>query len=119
MLHAFLFGPDKLTFLSLDEKPNRFNACGGDKVWAIRGQKAVKCKELRAMLLDRWTSITAVFSRRHPAALLPNGEWRPKWAALFRAVEGSRIDLTSPDDRRAQILFAPVSYTHLTLPTKA
>ena len=51
VLHECLYGPDKLTFVSLDEKPNRFNACGGDKVYAIRGQKAVKCKELRAMLL--------------------------------------------------------------------
>ena len=59
------------------------------------------------MLLDRWTSITAVFSRRHPAATLPSGEWQPKWTALFKARDGSRINLTLPDARRAQVLFAP------------
>ena len=47
VFHALLFGADKITFLSMDEKPYRFNACGGDKVWGIRGQKSVKCKELR------------------------------------------------------------------------
>ena len=106
VFHEFLFGPDKLTFVSMDEKPYRFNACGGDKVWAIRGQKAVKCKELRAMLLSRWTGITVVFSRRHPAACLPDGKWQPRWTALFKAIDGSRCDITSPDSR-CQVLFAP------------
>ena len=52
VFHEALFGPDKLTLISLDEKPYRFNACGGDKVWATRGQKAVKCKELRTISLN-------------------------------------------------------------------
>ena len=105
VFHELLFGPDKLRFVSMDEKPYRFNACGGDQVWATRGQKSVKCKELRAMLLSRWTGITAVFSRRHPAATLPNGKWEPKWAALFKAKDGSRCGLTSPSSR-CQVLFA-------------
>ena len=37
VFHAALFGPGHLTFMSMDEKPYRFNACGGDKVWAFRG----------------------------------------------------------------------------------
>ena len=99
VFHALLSGADKLTFVSLDEKPYRFNACGGDKVWAIRGQKSVKCKELRGMLLERWTGITAVFSRRHAAATLPGGGCQPKWTALFKATDGSRCNVTSPDRR--------------------
>ena len=84
VFHELLFGPDKLTFVSMDEKPYRFNACGGDKVWAHRGQKAVKCKEVRGLLLKRWTGITAVFSRPIPAACLPDGTWQPRWTALFK-----------------------------------
>ena len=114
VFHEALFGPDKLTFVSMDEKPYRFNACGGDKVWATRGQKAVKCKELRAMLLSRWTGITAVFSRRHADACLPSGEWQPKWAALFRAKNGSRCEVTSPHSR-CQVLFA--EHGSVTTPT--
>ena len=43
VFHELLFGPNKLTFVSLGEKPNRFNACGGDTVLAIRGSLSVKC----------------------------------------------------------------------------
>ena len=39
VFHELLFGPDKLTFVSMDEKPYRFNACGGDDVWAVRGKR--------------------------------------------------------------------------------
>ena len=107
VFHELLFGAGKLTFLSMDEKPYRFNACGGDKVWAHRGQASVKAKELRAMLLERWTGITAVFSRRHDEACrFSTNKWEPKWAALFRAVDGSRIDLNLPDTR-CKVLFAP------------
>ena len=105
VFHELLFGPDKLTFVSMDEKPYRFNACGGDKVWGLRGQKSVKCKELRAMLLNRWTGITAVFSRKHSSACLPDGTWQPKWTALFRAKTGERCDVTSPS-ARCQVLYA-------------
>ena len=84
--------------MSLDEKPFRFNATGRKKLLAVRGQKLVKCKELRAMLLERWTGITAVFSRRHPSACLPDGTFRPKWAALFKAKDGSRMKLTPRTD---------------------
>jgi len=31
VFHELLFGPDKLTFVSMDEKPYRFNACGETK----------------------------------------------------------------------------------------
>ena len=48
------------TFESMDEKPYHFNACGGDKVFAARGQTSVKCKELKEKLVERWTAITAV-----------------------------------------------------------
>ena len=89
----------------MDEKPYRFNACGGDKVWAKRGQKSVKCKELRSALLERWTGITAVLSRRHESATIPGGGWQPKWAALFRAKTGERCNVTSPDPR-CQVLYA-------------
>ena len=41
VFHDLLFGPDKLTFVSMDEKPYRFNACGGDMGWGLRGQKSV------------------------------------------------------------------------------
>ena len=74
-------------------------------MWATRGQKSVKCKELRAMLLSRWAGITVVFSRRHPAATLPSGEWQPKWTALFKAKDGGRCGITSPSSR-CQVLFA-------------
>ena len=57
------------------------------------------------MLLSRWTGITAVFSRRYADACLPNGKWEPRWTALFRAIDGSRSDVTSTD-RRCQVLFA-------------
>ena len=105
VFHEALFGPDKLTFISMEEKPYRFNGCGGDKVLAPRGQKRVRCKELRAKLLERWTGITAVFSRRHPSATLPSGGWQPKWTALFRGTDGSRANLVSPSER-CQILWA-------------
>ena len=103
--HAALFGPGKLTFLSLDEKPYRFNANGGHKVWAFRGQRNVKCKEKRKDYLERWTGITAVFSNRHSSAEREGGGWQPNWAALFKGKDGSRSGLTPPDPS-VQILFA-------------
>ena len=36
--HEHLFGPGKLTFVSMNEKPCRFHSCGGDKVCVIRGR---------------------------------------------------------------------------------
>ena len=83
----------------------RFHGVGGDKVWAVRGTKHVKCKELRKALLERWTGITAVFSRPHPSATLVDGGWQPKWTALFDGKDGSRMDLHSPS-HRCQLLFA-------------
>ena len=66
----------------------------------------MKSRELRQQLLNRWTGTTAVFPRRHPSAVLPNGRFQPKWAALFKGVDGSRTDITPPS-RRCKVLFAP------------
>ena len=62
-LHAKLFGPDRLTFVSVDEKPFRFNACGEDQIWARRGATKKRVREKRVALLERWTGITACYSR--------------------------------------------------------
>jgi len=103
--HELLFGPGQLTFMSIDEKPYRFNAAGGDKVWSRRGQRSVKCKEKRVALLERWTGITAVFSQRYGESA-SDQKWQPKWAALFKAVDGTRCDVVSPHES-VQVLFAP------------
>ena len=103
--HELLFGPGHLTFMSIDEKPYRFNAAGGDKVWSRRGQRSVKCKEKRVALLERWTGITAVFSQIYGESA-SDKKWQPKWAALFKATDGSRCDVVSPDES-VQVLFAP------------
>ena len=57
------------------------------------------------MPLNRWTGITAVFSRPHPDATLPNGKCQPKWPALFKG-KGTRSNLTPPDPR-CKVPFAP------------
>ena len=107
VFHALLFGPGLLTFLSMDEKPYRFNCSGDDRVWARRGQKYVKAKEKRAQLLQRWTWITAVWSRLHASlATGANGQWMTKGGALFKGVDGSRTEVESPS-QRCQILYAP------------
>ena len=53
-------GSELHSFETIDEKPYRSNACGGDKVFAARGQKLVKCKELKEQREERWTAITPV-----------------------------------------------------------
>ena len=104
VFHELLFGAGRLTFLSIDEKPYRFNAAGGDKVWARRGQRSVRVLEKRVALLERWTGITGVYSQRYGESCSEE-KWLPKWAALFKAVDGSRTHVTPPNDS-VQILFA-------------
>ena len=65
VFHELLYGAGRLTFISSDEKPYRFNSAGGDKVWSRRGSRSAKCKETRVALLERWTGITAVYSQRY------------------------------------------------------
>ena len=107
--HELLYGKDKLTFVSVDEKPFRFNATTGDRVWALRGAKHVKCKEKRKDFLERWTGITAVYSRPYRGLAAQDGPdwqgWQPKWAALFKAKDGSRSGLVAPS-ADVKILFA-------------
>ena len=63
-------------------------------------------KELRQKLLERWTGITAVLSRRHPSLQIgPNGEWLPKWASLSKGKDGCRMHLEKPS-KRCQLLYA-------------
>ena len=104
VFHELLFGAGRLTFLSMDEKPYRFNAAGGDKVWARRGQRSVRCMEKRVALLERWTGITGVYSQQYGESY-SELKWVPKWSALFKATDGSRTHLTAPNDS-VQILFA-------------
>ena len=101
-----LFGAGMLSFLSMDEKPYRFNGIGEDRVWAHRGQKHVKTKELRQKLLERWTGITAVIPRRPPSLHIgDHGEWLMKWVALFKGKDGSRMHLQKPSEL-CQLLYA-------------
>ena len=104
VFHELLFGPGRLTFVSMDEKPYRFNAAGADKVWARKGSRSVKCKEKRVALLERWTGITAVFSRAYGDSQSED-RWQPKWAALFKAVDGSRCNVHPPDSS-VKVLYA-------------
>ena len=53
-------GSELHSFETFDEKPFRSNTCGGDKVFAARGQKMVKCKESKEQREERWTAITPV-----------------------------------------------------------
>ena len=88
----------------MDEKPYRFNAAGGSKVWAIRGSRSVKCKEKRVVLLERWAGITAVYSQVYGDSAADD-RWQPKWAALFKAVDGSRCGVNPPDES-VHVLYA-------------
>ena len=63
VLHEVLFGPGRLTFASIDEKPYWFNSIDGQKVWAQRGTKRRRVKETRAAMLERWTGMTACYSQ--------------------------------------------------------
>ena len=85
IFHEILFGAGRLTFISVDEKPYRFNSAGGDKVWARRGNRSVKCREKCNALLERWTGITASYSQRYGDSASPE-KWQPKRAALFKAL---------------------------------
>lgn len=114
VLHETLFGPGKLTFASIDEKPFWFNALGGNKVWAQRGARKRAVKEKRTAMLERWTGMTICYSRGCqpggcPPEACPQGGCRPggvpKWAALFKAVHGARIHVDVPDGVKVQ--FAP------------
>ena len=89
-------GAGKLVFVSIDEKPYYSNAIDGLKVWARRGSKKKNVKEKRAAMLERWTGMTACYSRVGTV---------PKWAALFKAMTGSRIHLRTPENVKVQ--FAP------------
>ena len=88
----------------IDEKPYRFNSAGGDEVWARRGTKTVKCKENRVALLERWTGITAVYPQAYGGSA-SDERWQPVWAALFKAIDGSRCNVHAPDDS-VLVLFA-------------
>ena len=57
---GYIGGRELHSFETFDEKPFRSKACGGDKVSAARGQKLVKCKELKEQREERWTAITPV-----------------------------------------------------------
>ena len=87
----------------MDEKPYRFNSAGGDKVWARRGNRAIKCRERRNALLERWTGITASYSQRYGQSA-SSDRWQPKRAALFKAKTGDRCDVHAPD-ASVQVLF--------------
>ena len=82
-VHELLFGPGFLTFMYIDEKPYRFNAAGGDKVWSRRGQRSAKCKEKRVALLERRDGTTAVFSKRYGESA-SDEKWQPKWQPYLR-----------------------------------
>jgi hypothetical protein len=109
VFHELLYGPDRLTFVSVDEKPFRFNATAEDKIWALRGQLKKYKKERRNQLLERWTGMSACFSRSgYPGggSYLPDGRWVPKWAALFKAETGSRLALQPPSEQ-VLVQYAP------------
>ncbi len=98
-LHERLFGPGGLEFLTIDEKPYHFNAIGGDKVWRRRGTKKKAVKEKRQHMLERWTGMTSCSSKGCQPGTVP------KWAALFKAEDGSRTHLRVPEGVKVQ--FAP------------
>ena len=64
----------------------------------------MKCKEKRTALLEPWTGITTVYSRRHAKCEF-GGNWQPKWAALSKGVDGSRSNVEAPGPS-CQVLFA-------------
>ena len=99
VLHEELFGPDLLIFMSMDEKPFWFNAIGGAKIWARRGAKKKHVREKRQDMLERWTGMSACYSKELPLGMVP------RWAALFRAEDGSRTRIEVPDGVKVQ--FAP------------
>lgn len=56
--------PGRLTFLPIDEKPFWINSAGGKQIWTSRGKHVpVRCEATRDARLERWTGITAVYSR--------------------------------------------------------
>ena len=94
VLHDLLFRLDKLTSVSIDEKLYRFNVAGDDKIGARRGSTQRKCLEKRVALLERWTGITASYSRQGGGQ--PDGRWILKWAVVFKGADGSKSNVRAP-----------------------
>lgn len=102
--HQLCYGPNRLRFLSVDEKPLYMCAQDGQRVLTTRGQRSITVAERKAMTRLRLTGMTAC-----PSWELPYGEL-PKYALLFKADDGTRImsDLSMPADADAfKVQFAP------------
>ena len=62
VLHELLFGPGRLRFVNIDEKPFWINALCGCKVLARRGQRDVFIKEAAGKRHERWSGMSVAAS---------------------------------------------------------
>ncbi len=102
--HALCFGPGKIRFLSVDEKPLYMCGTLGKKVLRKRGGGKVSAAENAAAAKSRFTLMSTC-----PSWKLPPGK-KPKVAFCFKADDGEQILNglrlpASPDDVKIQ--FAP------------
>ena len=102
--HSLCFGPGKIRFLSIDEKPLYMCSTAGKKVLTKRGTARVTAAEKAAAGKTRFTSMSAC-----PSWQLPPGK-KPKVAFCFKADDGEQIlnGLRLPgSDDEVKVQFAP------------
>lgn len=102
--HELIYGPSRIRFISVDEKPLYMCSMDGQKVLMRRGGKDCTAVERKAYTRQRLTGMTAC-----PSWRLPSGEV-PKYALLFKALSGDQIlnQLVMPaGEDQFKVQFAP------------